>query len=96
MSFCPDIYEGFFDTNAVKNVPPKKENPAYEKLCTLYIKTMYGDLYEVNNVYDYGYSEKSHHYWYTTVDCKHRYNYVRADKLLYFGLKEYCMKALLR
>lgn len=92
MSFYPDIYEDVYDTNVVKNVPHKKENPAYEKPWTLCVKTIYGDTYEVNNVFDYGYSEKSHHYWYTTVDCKHRYNYVRADKLLYFGLKEYCMK----
>ena len=92
MSFCPDIYEDFFDTETVKSVPPKKEDQKCEKPWTLCIKTIYGNTYEVNNVFDYGYNANAKHYWYTTMDNKSRDNYIRADRLFYFGLKEYCIK----
>lgn len=74
--------------------PGRKENPKYDHPVTLLVKTIYDNVYEITDVFDYGYDEDSEHYWYTTVNEKHLENYIRARTILYFGLKEYAIKEI--
>ena len=82
------------DSVPVTATPPKKSDGLYNRPFTLYIKTIYGDTYEINDVYNYGYHENSEHYWYTTTNDMYAQNFVRARTILYFGIKDYAIKEI--
>lgn len=85
----------FIDFIPPATCPGKKENPKYDNPVTIFIQTKYGEHYEVKNVHDYGFDSDEKNYWYTTKDNMYHQNYVRADNVLYFGLKEDRLKPVI-